>query len=57
MPLASPGTPGTGGLVAAIEPEPVLVGAGRRFAARLRDRAELAEAPPVTARVDDNSAG
>src|SRR5687767_13040855 len=47
-----PGHAGHRGLIAAIEPEAVLIRAGRRFAARLRDRAQLAETSAVTARVD-----
>src|SRR5690606_24636668 len=39
-------------LRARVEPEAVLIGARRRLASRLRDGAELPEAPPVTARVD-----
>ena len=46
------GHAGNRGLIAAIEPEPVLIGCGRRLAARLRDRAQLAEPAPVAARVE-----
>ena len=52
MPLGSPGTPGTGGLIAAVHPEAVLV--GRRWPASQPGcviAPELAEAPAVPPRV------